>query len=55
MSDNEIKDFVIEKYKDLPDGIYEVSGGDFTYFTGRGGYIESEIALIKALKNYKCD
>lgn len=43
--------------KELPDGYYELSGGEggFCAGTGKGGKIEFEVALVKAAKNWKPD
>lgn len=38
--------------KELPDGCYDMSTKRMTLFTGKGGRIEMEVALQKALKGY---
>jgi hypothetical protein len=38
--------------KELPDGCYMISEGNFVVATGKGGKIEYEVALVKAANNY---
>lgn len=50
-TDEEIEKYCNEKYKDLPHGSYQIGEGPWVIFTGRGGYILSEIALMKAVRD----
>jgi hypothetical protein len=36
--------------EELPDGMYEIGGEGMTAFTGKGGFVEYEIALLQQLR-----
>ncbi len=38
--------------KELSDGLYRIGSGNFMGWTGKGGQIEFEVALIKNAKDY---
>lgn len=50
-TDQQIEDYVNEKYKDLPHGSYQIGEDPWLIFTGRGGFIRSKIELLKALRD----
>jgi len=37
---------------ELPDGAYEFGGGGVKGFTGKGGYIEFEVAMRKEVRGF---
>ncbi len=39
----------------IPDGCYQIGTDDFFAYTGKGGYIEYQIALEKAVLKFKPD
>ena len=52
MSDEELEAYVRKKYKDLPEGVYNIGTDKFACQTGKEGYINFEIALHKKVREY---
>jgi hypothetical protein len=52
MSDEEIEVFIRNKFKDLPEGAYNIGTGNFVCFTGKEGYINFEIAFSKKMRDF---
>lgn len=50
-SDEEIEKEINEKYKDLPEGLYQIGYSPYIAMTGRQGYINYQISLEKGIRD----